>query len=72
MKRTVIESLVRIGNPDAIPYIRACPDIDYRSPYKPKGDNYFSVANAKRVAIDYLEKQKASPTFIEPPELPWD
>ncbi|MBI5699954.1 hypothetical protein HZC35_06625 [Candidatus Saganbacteria bacterium] len=65
LRSTVLQALIDIGEASAITAIERCGNIAWYSPYQ--NDSYYSVADEKRTAVDYLRRQAQSVEFIPVP-----
>jgi len=63
MKKSLLEALIKIGNPDSIPAIKRCDNNDYISSYNWRD---VSIREFKDEAINYLEKQNQCNNFLDP------
>ena len=67
LRSTVLQALIDIGDASAITAIGQCGNIAWYSPYQ--NDSFYSMADEKRTAIDYLRRQAGSIEFIPPPGM---
>ncbi len=65
LRSTVLQALIDIGDASVITAILNCGNIEWYSPYQ--NYSYYSVADEKRTAVDYLRSQAQSDEFIPPP-----